>query len=243
MNQQTDHSDKPEYELDPSSQAEGQSDNQSIQGVPKNNEQPPQAEGHKLSPKLRFLIMWVIAHILIHIPIIIFWTQSINNNFKIPYPDFPMVFVTFLALSLFIGICQWIPLRIAYQHDFWWIPATVFGVLTGVIVASSVRYIFIAPDYVDVLPISEWQQDVFFAWLVVSVFQWLVLTRWVHKAWLWIPVKLLTLGLGLPIGIIGGAITLCFGYPFITGAVTGLPTGLLLSYLHENHRRSKDEMI
>ena len=106
------------------------------------------------------------------------------------------------SFGLTIGIAQWLILRSKIPNAYWWILATAVGWIIGRLLAIG----FFPPEY-GILAGSA-------IGAAMGSFQWLILRRYVNRAYWWIIMSLLgwlwamtgVLGLNL-IGVVAGVIT------------------------------------
>ena len=125
------------------------------------------------------------------------------------------------TFGLTIGVAQWLILRSKIPDAYWWILATGAGWIVGRLIAL----LLFPPEY-GILAGSA-------IGAAMGSFQWLILRRYVHRAYWWIIMSIL--------GWLW-AITGVLGINLI-GVVAGVTTGFALDFLFRQPRSGSPENL
>jgi hypothetical protein len=149
---------------------------------------------------------------------------------------------TIVLTGAFLGIAQWLVLRVTHGASFWWMPVTFIGWLLGIALTIFTPLGGVITSMTDTLTgLGLW--EVF--WLntlnglvtvtVMAVAQWAVLRRWFAGAGWWILAGAVG---GLAQGMVGASFgefhaAMSYGAGWLA---YGVVTGLALAWLSNRNR-------
>jgi len=154
-------------------------------------------------------------------PFVILWTLVTAAGWLVGYLLIDVSPLGESSLGLTVGVAQWLVLRPKIPNAYWWILATAAGWIVGRLIAV----VFFPLEY-GILAGSA-------IGAAMGSFQWLILRRYVHRAYWWVIMSIL--------GWLW-AITGVLGINLI-GVVAGVTTGFALDFLFRQPRSGSPENL
>lgn len=130
-----------------------------------------------------------------------------------------------------VGVAQWLVLRRHAEQVGWWIVATIAGFMVGLGIGMPLADTGFMPTGAALRVAYNTGMTGAIVGVVLGLFQWVVLRRFIPSAALWIVASALGWMVGMGLGAAISTWSTTIGSLLVSGLSCGVVTGIVMQYL------------